>query len=162
MKINKVMIAISLLLISCVFVAWAATFYLKNTGHQLDFSCSGHFQQREESGGYSMDVSYAIDFVPDGTAMVTMTGNVSESGKYYNMSRITTFDYALHSNNIYRISSINVRPSRRENLPQNIFEKYFYSTNEKGNFITITKVSGIDNAWLIGSNMSPAFMCIKS
>lgn len=160
-KYRQIVIGIIIILFTGIISSWSLISYLKKTGHQLSFSCSGHFKQKEANTSYLMDVAYYIEFAPEGTAMIAMSGYVNEGDKNFIVSRITTFDYKLISNDIYRVTSVDVRPSRRESLPQNIFEKYFYSTNDKGNFITINKVKNINNAWLIGSSMSPAFMCIE-
>lgn len=129
---------------------------------ELNFSCSGYFQQRE-GNEYYMNTNYSFIFKSDGSAMISMDGIViNDNEKKYIINRTVYFTYQHYKDTLYTISKFKVSSGGRENLPERLFSKHFFSVDSSTKLIRVSQLEGISKAWLIGSGNSSAFMCLGS
>ncbi|WP_058911461.1 hypothetical protein [Entomohabitans teleogrylli] len=142
-----------LVLLGLAEAVWLVNLYR----HRLNFACSAYFRYQLPDSDYAMTANTQIQFSNQGWGTLSMDGDLIYRGKRYLVRRDATFNYIHISDEKYQLQEINVLKSGRDNAPDEVLSRYFYSISpEAGRYIT---VSMIDNVYLIGSLYNPSFMC---
>ncbi|HGM5490593.1 TPA: FidL-like protein [Serratia fonticola] len=127
---------------------------------KLNFSCKTHYHQVLKKNNFIIDATVIFLFKNNGKGFLSMDGEVISNGHNYNLRREYYFDYQHDSRNIYRLTKINKISSLRDNTPDGIMEKYFYTTmRPSGVLLTISPLENIKGLYAIGTIYSPTFLC---
>ncbi len=124
----------------------------------LNNSCVSHLFYNDSANRLNMRTNAIFIFKSDDRGMLTLDGNVTVEGVVYKLSRTITFDYRFFSQRTYLISNKKSVINKKDSLPQELFESKLFS----GNTFYISSVDGVKNLILIGTQLSPVFMCVVS
>lgn len=157
MNIKKIMVSSMVFAVFAVLLSYWYTIYSKQ---RLDFSCSTYFTQEGIKNEYHLTANFVFFFNKNGEGIVSMDGDVMSKDNNYILRRDMFFNYKNRSPNVYEVFSIKTMKAVRDNTPDIIMEMNFFPTSIKsGRLITISKLVDDSRIYIIGSIVSPAFMC---
>ena len=157
MNIKKIMV---FLMVFTVFTVLLSYWYTSYSKQRLDFSCSTYFTQEGMKNEYHLTANFVFFFNNNGEGTVSMDGDVISHDNNYILRRDIFFHYKNRSPKVYEVFSIKSMKAVRDNTPDIIMEMNFFPTSIKsGRLITISKLDDESAIYIIGSVVSPAFMC---
>lgn len=146
------------IIIAVVLIFFGIQSLSSNKKLTLDFSCSSLIEYRDLSKDLFLNATVTSIFRPDGRGMISLNGDVNYKEKKYQLSRVLKFSYQHFSNHMFSLSENKMIINGKDTLPEGMFEKDFNLSSE----LYVSKISGIENAMLIGGHFSPFSVCIHN
>lgn len=151
---NKPRLAALLCLIIALtgLVVYASYYYVRSHSEMFEFTCAANLHQRDAATDFHLDASFVLTMRYSGEAMVSVDGTVHKNGKDYVLRRNAEFRYSPYIQFLYKLNHFTTHPGLRDNVPADVLNTDFA-------YLYITKITGMDDAVLIGSRVLPLIVC---
>lgn len=124
-----------------------------NQRNLLNFSCSAYLHQVNSEDDFSLHTALILTMQPDSRGLAIMDGYIAHNNIKYRLRRDLEFSYEPFSDNLYKVSDLNVIKGAKDSVPEALLPM-----NDA--FLYIVRVGNASNALLVGAVTFPAFMCL--
>ncbi|MGX9373226.1 hypothetical protein ACWXV6_00180 [Pantoea ananatis] len=147
-----------LALLLCLIIAlagvviYASYYYVRSHSDMFEFTCAANLKQRDATTDFHLDASFVLTLRYSGDAMVSVDGIVHKNGKDYVLRRNAEFHYSPYIQSLYKLNHFTLHPGLRDNVPDSVLNTNF-------SYLYISKITGMNDAVLIGSRVLPLIVC---